>query len=102
MQHKLIFYSSIALYLGIMLIPELCLAQGFGGSGFESKVKGLTDSLVTVILPAISIIGLIYAAILAASGDANAKSRMILVMFASTIGFLAPVIISWLKSATGG
>lgn len=86
----------------MLIVPELLLAQGFGGSGFESRMKGLTDSLVSVVLPAISILGLIYAAILAASGDANAKGRMVLVMFASVVGFLAPMIISWLQSATGG
>lgn len=83
----------------LFLFPEFAFAQ-YGG-GFESRVNSLTNSLVTVILPAISILGLIYAAILAATGDAGAKGRMILVVVASIVGFLAPLIIKWLQSASG-
>ena len=89
-----IFVGIVALFA---LFPELAFAQ----SGFESKVGSLTSKLVTVVLPAVSVIGLIYAAILAASGDAGAKGRMILVIGASIVGFLAPVIIDWVKSAVG-
>jgi len=90
------------LFFGVMvavvIFPEFAHAQ----SGFESKVNGLTDKLMSVVLPAVSILGLIYAAILAASGDAAAKGRMILVIGASVVGFLAPVIIDWFRSAVGG
>ncbi len=85
------FFALFAFY------PELSFAQ----SGFESKVDSLTDKLIAVVLPAVSILGLIYAAILAASGDAAAKGRMILVIGASIVGFLAPVIIDWFKAAVG-
>lgn len=76
-------------------------AGGIGGSGLEDRIRGLTSSIVTVILPAISILGLIYSAILAATGDQSARPRMVLVLFASVIGFLAPMIISWLQKASG-
>ena len=56
---------------------------------------------MTVILPAVSILGLIYGAILAAMGDQSARPRMVLIVIASIIGFLAPVIIRWLQSASG-
>ncbi|MCB9092874.1 MAG: TrbC/VirB2 family protein [Halobacteriovoraceae bacterium] len=84
------------------LFPELAMAQNYGGSGFESRVNSLTNSLITVILPAVSILGLIYAAILAATGDEGAKRRMVLVVIASMVGFLAPMIIRWFQSAAGG
>lgn len=89
-----VFFSVLTL---CCFFPEMALAQG----GFESKVDSLTDSLIAVVLPAVSILGLIYAAILAASGDAGAKQRMVLVIVASMVGFLAPVIIDWVKSAIG-
>ncbi len=71
------------------------------GGAFESKVSRLTDSIVTIILPAVSILGLIYAAILAAIGDSDARRRMALVLGASIVGFMAKFIIGWLKSASG-
>lgn len=78
--------------------PEFALAQ-FGG--FESRVTSLTKSIVTVILPAVSILGLVYAAILAVTGDGAAKNRIVTVVVCSVVGFLAPLIIKWLQSASG-
>ena len=97
LQTKISWCVPFGLIACFVLFPELGLAQ----SGFESKVNGLTDKLIAVVLPAVSILGLIYAAILAATGDQAAKSRMVLVAFASIVGFLAPIIIGWLKSASG-
>jgi len=93
--------------LGLVLMGSLVLidpafAQGFGGSGFESRIQGFTNNLISVILPAVSILGLLYAAMLAASGDEGARKRMLLVIIASVIGFMAPMIIRWFQSAAGG
>lgn len=87
---------------GLLFFADPALAQGFGGSGFESRIQGFTNNLMSVILPAVAILGLLYAAMLAASGDEGAKKRMILVVIASVIGFLAPLIIRWFQSAVGG
>ncbi len=94
--------SLIVLGLGILFFADPAMAQNFGGSGFENRVQGFTNNLMTVILPAVAILGLLYAAMLAASGDEGAKKRMILVVIASAIGFLAPLIIRWFQSAVGG
>ncbi|PWU22278.1 MAG: hypothetical protein C5B49_01015 [Bdellovibrio sp.] len=75
--------------------PDVASAQ-FGG-GLEAKVQGVTNGLITFLLPAASVIGLVYAAILAATGDPSAKQRMVLVAVASVIGMLAPLIIRWLQ-----
>ena len=92
--------ATVALFAGFALImiffPELALAQ-FSGGGFESKVQGVTNGLITFLLPAASVIGLVYAAILAATGDASAKQRMVLVAVTSLIGMLAPLIIRWIQ-----
>lgn len=80
----------------ISLCPEPAFAQ-FAGGALESKVSGVTNGLINFLLPAASVIGLVYAAILAATGDASAKQRMVLVMMASVVGFLAPLIIRWLQ-----
>ena len=82
--------------------PESALAQSFGGGAdLEGRVTGLTNSLIKFVLPAVSILGLIYAAILASVGDAAARPRMIMISVASVVGFMAPVIIKWLQSVAG-
>ena len=80
----------------LFLCPEFAFAQ-FSGGALESKVNGVTNGLINFLLPAASVIGLVYAAILAATGDASAKQRMVLVVVASVVGFLAPLIIRWLQ-----
>lgn len=76
---------------------------GIGGDALSQRVNGLTNKIIGTILPAISILGLVYSAILAASGDQGAKGRMVLVIIASIVGFLAPIVIRWFQSAvTGG
>lgn len=86
----------------VFLDPTLSLAQSFGGGGFESRVNSLTQKLISFILPAIGALGLVYAAILASMGDEAAKKRMVLVIIASIVGCLAPMIIRWMQSAAGG
>jgi hypothetical protein len=95
-------FLGLAMVVGVtLLVPELSFAQ-YGGGDFQSKIGGVTKGLVNVLLPAISVLGLVYAAILAATGDAEAKSRMVLIAVASIVGFLAPMIIHWLQSISGG
>ncbi len=103
MKKNLFLILGLALVVSVIYFaPEMSFAQSFGGgAGFESKVNNLTNKLLKFLLPAISIIGLIYAAILAATGDENAKKRMVLVVIASIVGFLAPLIIGWMQSAVG-
>lgn len=90
----------LALAALVTLLPELAFAQ-YGGGEFQNKVGGLTRNLVNVLLPAVSILGLVYAAILAAMGDEGSKSRMVLVVIACVVGFLAPLFIRWLQSVAG-
>ena len=92
----------VYLIVGMLLFVYPIWAQYFGGLEFESRIQGLTNDLVSILLPAISILGLIYAAMLAASGDEGAKKRMLLIIFGSIVGFLAPIIIRWFQTAAGG
>jgi hypothetical protein len=99
----------VALLIGIIVFfaffSETSFAQdmgGIGGDALSQRVNGLTNKIIGTILPAISILGLVYSAILAASGDQGAKGRMVLVIIASIVGFLAPVVIRWFQSAVNG
>lgn len=87
------------LFAGFALVMILCpeFAQAQFAGGLESKVQGVTSGLINFLLPAASVLGIVYAAILAATGDASAKQRMVLVIVASIVGFLAPLIIRWLQ-----
>lgn len=81
----------------VMFMPELSFAQYGGGSGFEGKMQSINSTLITRILPLVSVLGLVYASVLAINGDGGAKGKIIMVLVASVIGFLAPTIIEWLK-----
>ena len=93
------FWMVLIAGIGVLMVlcPDVALAQFAGGGGLESKVQGVTSGLLTFLLPAASCIGLIYSAILAATGDASARQRMVLVAVTSVIGMLAPLIIRWLQ-----
>ena len=94
---KLYFWVCSA---SVVILPDI--AWAWGGGSFESRIRSFTDSLMSVILPAVAILGLLYAALLAMSGDEGAKRRMVLVVVASVVGFLAPPIIRWFQSAALG
>ena len=85
----------------VLFYPDSVFAQ-WGGSGFESKMQGLTSKLISVILPLLIILGLVYAVFLALTGDGNFKGRLSTIVICSVIGFLAPQLINWLKSIVGG
>lgn len=90
----------VTILIGVFyLYPDTVFAQVYGG-GFESKMQNLTTKLVNVVLPLVSILGLVYAVILSVSGDGSGKGRVITVIVMSVVGFLAPVIIRWFQSAT--
>jgi hypothetical protein len=87
---------SVGVAVLLALCPEIAMAQ-FSGGALESKVNGVTSGLINFLLPAASVIGLVYSAILAATGDASAKARMVLISICCVVGMLAPLIIRWLQ-----
>ena len=95
----LIFLAAIVAISG--LFPEAAHAQFIGGGGFESRMNNLTNRLIGVVLPLASVLGLVYAVILALLGDAGAKGRIIMVIGCSIVGLLAPHIIGFFQSAVG-
>ena len=94
-------YGGLCVLLGAFVVlgvwPECVSAF----SGFESRMKGLNQSLTSVVLPLVSILGLVYAAILAVTGDGAAKGRITMVIAASILGFLAGPIIRWIQTVMG-
>lgn len=89
--------SFLLVLVGLSLAPAFAGAADFSGSGFESKMESLQGKFINVLLPLVSILGLVYAAILAASGNEGAKGKILVIIGGSIIGFLAPNIIGWIK-----
>ena len=95
-------FVGLGLGLGVFVLLFPTEAGAFLlGSGFEGRMEQLTNRLVSVILPLLSILGLVYAVFLALLGDGAARSRIVTVIVCSVIGFLAPYIIRWFQSAAG-
>ena len=82
-----------------VITPQFAYAD-FGG-GFESRMENLQNKFINVVLPLMSIMGLIYAGILAASGNETAKAKITVIIIGCIAGFLAPHIIGWIKAILG-
>ena len=90
--------KKIIIYLPILLtivLPELGFTQ-YGD--FQSKMTGLTQKLLTVFLPAGSILGLIWCAVLGLSGNPEAKQKMGVVLACCVFGLFAPAVIRLISS----
>ena len=95
-----ILYVLLSALIVILLTNDL-FADVLSGGGFETKVKGLQDKFLNVILPIMAVFGLGYAGILAATGNESAKGKIVLCLIGSAIAFLAPYIIAFVQSAIG-
>ena len=90
--------AALALFL---LFPDAAEAQlNIGGGGFEGKLRNLQDALIGTILPVVSTIGLVYAAILSISGSGEGRGKVVGVVFMSVVGFMARYIIEFFKNIT--
>ena len=72
-----------------------------GGGVFQSKLGNLRDVLIGTILPLISTIGLVYAAILSMTGSGEGRSKVISIIAMSVIGFMAKYIIQFFQNIAG-
>ena len=91
--------TTILFIIFTVLLPELACAQiGFGGGGtFESKLSGLQNALVGTLLPFASTVGLIWAAVLAATGSGEGIGKAVTIVVMSIIGFMAQYIIQFFQ-----
>ena len=78
-----------ALYL-IFTMPETCHAS------VESSLYGLKSKLTGVILPVLSVCGLVFAAISFFSGQEKAKQHIMYAVIGCIIGFGAQAIVDFL------
>lgn len=99
-------FWTVALILGVVgfiaLNPDCAFAQTWGGGSFESKMTGLQSNLINKVLPILSTLGLIYAVFLSLTGDGGGKQKIIWVIVASIIGYVAPALLGFLRTSVGG
>ena len=102
---KKFFDTKFFIVMGCMALvcffPEMVEAQFGRSGGFESKLGNLRDALIGVVLPLISSIALVYAAMLALSGSGEGRGKVIGVVVMSIVGFLSRYIIEFFQSITG-
>lgn len=100
--NKITVYSVgfLALSALVILFPEITYAAVVK-SGFENKMSALQSKFTGVILPIMSVFGLVYAGILAATGNEGAKGKITFCIIGSITGFLAPYIIGWIQGVLG-
>ena len=96
----LFFIYIITIVWVCALFPELSFA-GVVKSGFENKMSALQSKFTGVILPIMSVFGLVYAAILAATGNEGAKGKITFCIIGSITVFLAPYIIGCIQGVLG-
>ena len=80
-------WTILIIVFAIMVIATPCFAS------FESSLIGLKTKLTTVVLPLLSVIGLVCAAISLYTGNPNAKQHIMYAVFGCIIGFGAQSIV---------
>lgn len=94
--------KKVILIILVFVLVAVCLlfpewVSAVVRSGFEGKMANLQRKLSSFILPVMSVLGLVMAAILAATGNESARSKIWFCLIGSAVGFLAPYIIGWLQ-----
>jgi TrbC/VIRB2 pilin len=78
--------SSVIVALVAVALPEIADAS------VESSLQGLQNKLTHVILPCLSVMGIVWAAISLLSGNEKAKTHVFYAIIASAFGFGAQAI----------
>ncbi len=81
----------LLLVAGVLLLPEI----GYGS--VESTLTNIQTKLITVILPVVAILGLVFAGLSFVSGSPGARQHLVLAVFGAIIGFGAPSIVTFIR-----
>ena len=73
--------------------------EALAAMGFERQIDNLNHSLTAKMLPLVATCGLIYACFLMITGNAEGKSKAMMVIIGSIIALLAPSLIDFLAGA---
>jgi hypothetical protein len=81
----------IAIMATTLLLPE------FGLCSVESSLMSLQMKLINVILPLVSVVGIVIAGFSFISGNPNGRNHLIMAGIGAAIGFGAPSIIAFIR-----
>jgi hypothetical protein len=91
------FKKSIPKYLPWICIGVVTLAPALGLCSVESSLSTLQSRLLTVVLPLVSIVGLLFGAMSFALGNPNGRNHLIMSCIGAGLGFGAPSIIAFIR-----
>ncbi len=83
-------------YIKFLVLP-LALIQGVAFAGLEASLISIKTKLIGVILPLVSVIGLVIATFSFITGNPNAKQHIIYALIGSAIGFGAQSIVDFIS-----
>lgn len=92
MSKKIFFLTGVLIVGAMLLVPTFCWAS------LESSLTNIQNKLSTVILPVLSICGLVIAGISFAMGNPNARQHIIYAVLGCIFGFGAEAIVNFIKS----
>jgi len=81
----------LLLVAGVLLVPEI----GYGS--VESTLTNIQTKLITVILPLVAILGLVFAGLSFVLGSPGARQHLVLAVLGAVIGFGAPSIVTFIR-----
>lgn len=86
-------------YAPLLLITALCLLlPSLGFCSVETTLDAMQAKLINKILPAVAILGLVFAAFSFFTGSPNARSHLWLAIIGAVVGFGAPSIVNFVQS----
>lgn len=92
-QNRALLFVFLALAtLVIALYPDLAFAD------FEGSLRNVKSQLTNVVLPLLSVIGLLIAAFSYLTGNPNAKQHITYALIGAGVGFGAQAIIDFISS----
>ncbi len=89
-------------YLPIVFILALNLTPIASFASLEGAMSSLRTQMSTVFLPALSLVGIVLAAISLAMGNQNAKNHITMAVIGAIVGFGAENIIDFVRRTFGG
>ena len=87
---KKTFYLVVTLLL-LVVLPTV------GYCSVESTLTNIQNKLITVILPLVAILGLVFAGLSFVSGSPGARQHLVLAVIGAIIGFGAPSIVTFIR-----
>ena len=88
---------SIPKYLPWVCMGAITLAPALGLCSVESSLATLQNRLLTVVLPLVSIVGLLFGAMSFALGNPNGRNHLIMSCLGAALGFGGPSIIAFIR-----